>query len=98
MAEELIIAFTHKEIAEALVLRHGIHKGIWGVYVEFGIGAANVGSGPDDILPSAIVPVLKIGLQRFPELNALSVDAAKVNPGAAVKAGAAERSRSKKQA
>lgn len=100
MAEELLIAFTHKEVAEALVIRHGLHEGIWGVYLEFGIGAGNFVTGPEDMVPSAIVPVLKIGLQRFPELNSLSIDASKVNPGEEVKApqGAAERSRGKKRA
>jgi hypothetical protein len=44
------------------------------------LGAANVGSEPGDLLPSAIIPVKKIGLQRFGEPNNLTVDAAEVNP------------------
>jgi len=100
MAEDLLIGFTHKEVAEALVLRHGIHEGVWGIFVEFGIGAINFGPNSEDLLPAAVVPVLKIGLQRFPELNALSVDAAQVNPPAraTVKAGATERPRGQKRA
>lgn len=81
MAEIKQIGFTHKEIVEALVRQQGLHDGIWGLYVEFGIQAANVNFQPgDDLLPAAIVPIVKIGLQRFNEVNALSVDAAAVNP------------------
>lgn len=100
MAEDLLIGFTHREVAEALVLRHGIREGIWGLFIEFGIGAINFGPNQEDILPAAVVPVLKIGLQRFSELNNLSVDAAQVNPPAhaTVKAGATERPRGKRRA
>jgi creatinine amidohydrolase/Fe(II)-dependent formamide hydrolase-like protein len=82
MAEADRFTFTYKEIAEALVKQQGIHEGLWGVYVEFGIGAANVGTMPEsnDVVPAAIVPVQKIGLQRFPEANNLTVDATVVNP------------------
>jgi hypothetical protein len=81
MAEPNNITFSFKEIAEALVRHQGLHEGIWGIYVEFGIGAGNVAPAPGaDLLPAAIVPVVKFGLQRFPELNSLAVDAAVVNP------------------
>jgi len=91
------ISFSHKEVAEALVRKLDLHSGIWGLYIEFGIGAANIGGGPDDLNPAAIVPVLKIGLQKFRELNAISVDAAKVNPQAAATARTAKPSRDKKR-
>ncbi|HEX3529167.1 MAG TPA: hypothetical protein VH988_19080 [Thermoanaerobaculia bacterium] len=99
MAEEIShVAFTHKEVAEVLVRHHGIHDGIWGLYIEFGIGAVNIGAGPDDVTPAAVVPVLKIGLQRFQDLNAISVDAAKVNPPhPEAPGGVVERPRSKKR-
>ena len=80
MPEINTLSFSHKEVAEAIIKYQNIHEGIWGIYIEFGIGAANVGPGPSDVLPSAIVPVLKIGIQRFPEPNNLTVDAAVVNP------------------
>jgi hypothetical protein len=72
--------FKHKEIAEALVKHQGLHEGIWGIYVEFGIGAVNVGTPDQNLVPAAIVPIVSIGLQRFEELNSLAVDAAEVNP------------------
>ena len=75
-----IYPFTHQELAEILIKHKNIHEGLWGIYVEFGIGATNIGQGPNDMLPAAIVPIVKLGLQRFPEPNNLTVDAAIVNP------------------
>lgn len=73
--------FTHKEAAEALVKAADLHEGLWGIIVNFGIGGTNVQKEADgDIVPAAIVPILKVGLQRFEEENNLTVDAEKVNP------------------
>jgi len=81
MAQVNQIVFTYREIAEALVKQEDIHEGLWGVYVEFGITAANINLAPEaDVTPAAIVPVQRMGLQRFPEANNLTVDAAEVNP------------------
>lgn len=83
MAEAQLYVFTHRELAEALVKQQGLHEGHWGIYVEFGIAGANIAQGEPDgpILPAAIVPILKVGIQRLPRPNSLSVDAAVVNPG-----------------
>jgi|APFre7841882724_1041349.scaffolds.fasta_scaffold372955_1 hypothetical protein len=81
MAEPINYVFKYKEIAEALVKYQDIHEGIWGIYIEFGIQGANIGTVQEDnILPAAIVPVVGVGLQRFEKLTSLSVDAAEVNP------------------
>ena len=82
MPEIQNVTFSHKEIAEALIKLHNIHEGLWGIYIEFGIAAANVNSGPDEnnLVPAAIVPVVKIGIQKFPSPNNLTVDAAIANP------------------
>jgi hypothetical protein len=51
--------------------------------VEFGIQGANVGPNQDQILPSAIVPIIAIGLQRSKEEKDVypgMLDAAIVNP------------------
>ncbi len=80
MPETTSLVFTHKEVVTALIKSQNIHEGIWGLYVEFGISAANIGPGPDDIQPAAIVPVLKLGLQHFKNVTNLSVDASVVNP------------------
>jgi hypothetical protein len=82
MAEARQYIFSHKEVAEALVKQQGIHEGLWGIYIEFGIGAANIGATPegDNVVPAAIVPIQKMGIQRFDEPSNLTVDAAEVNP------------------
>ncbi len=80
MAETRQLTFSYKEVVECLIKKQGLSEGIWGLYVKFGINAANIGSGDNDIRPAAIIPVLEIGLQRMPKENNISVDAAKVNP------------------
>lgn len=82
MPEANMLSFSHQEVAEALIKSQNIHEGLWGIYVEFGLGAAMIGQGPSDpnLLPAAIIPVTKIGIQKFPIANNLTVDAAVVNP------------------
>ena len=80
MAEPNQIIFTYQEIVEALIKKHGLHEGIWGIYVRFGLKGANVGENDSSLRPSAIIPILEIGLQKFDKENILSVDAAKINP------------------
>ena len=80
MSEQRVITFSHREVAEALVKKQKLHEGIWGIYIEFAIAATNIGSDAASLLPAAIVPVQKIGIQRFNEESSLAVDAAKVNP------------------
>lgn len=80
MAEPTLIAFKFDELAEILVKNQGIHDGLWGVFVRFGIGAANVATPNGEMRPTALVPVLEIGLQKFDEASNLTVDAAKINP------------------
>ena len=79
------ILIDHSELARMLVKQHGIHEGLWGVFIRFGLGAGNVPFQPSDgsnivLRPAAIVPLLEIGIQRFSERNELCVDAAEVNP------------------
>lgn len=80
MPEITNLVFTHKEVVTALIKSQNIHEGIWGLYVEFGISAANIGQGPEELQPAAIIPILKLGLQRFKSVTNLSVDASVVNP------------------
>ena len=74
--------FTHKELVELMIKKQDLHEGIWTLSVNFGMKAANFGSTPesDDYLPTALVPVLSVGIQRTDKENNLSLDAAKVNP------------------
>lgn len=82
MPEAAMYVFSYKELAELLVKQQNIHEGLWGIFIRFGLGAANVGEAPggDTLIPAAIVPVREIGIQRFEEPNNLTVDAAVVNP------------------
>jgi hypothetical protein len=82
MSEAINYVFSHKEIAELLIKKQDIHEGHWSIYIEFGLAAANIASSPEDpnLLPSAIVPVKRIGIQKLDQPNQLSVDAAHVNP------------------
>ena len=80
MAEVSQYVFDFKEITEALVKKQGIHEGIWGIYVEFGLNAANLGPTDEQLLPTALVGIKKIGIQRMEKETNLGVDASKVNP------------------
>jgi len=82
MPELKNMVFDFKEVAEALVRQADIHEGLWGVYVEFGMAGANVGTDPtrEDLRPAAIIPIMKLGVQRFDKPNNLTVDASVVNP------------------
>ena len=80
MAEVGRYKFSHKEVVEALIKKQDLHEGLWMLYVEFGLGAANVGPAEDQMTPAAIIPLVSLGLQKGEKENALTVDAAKVNP------------------
>jgi len=82
MPEARNYIFSHKEITELLIKQQDIHEGFWAISIEFGLGAANLSSGPDDpnVMPSAIIPVKRIGIQKYDEPNPLTVDASHVNP------------------
>lgn len=80
MPESGQIIFSYKEIAETLVKAQGLHDGIWGVFLKFGLNAANIGENEAALRPAAIIPVLEIGLQKMDKESNIAVDAAKVNP------------------
>lgn len=93
MAEVEKYVFDYKEIVTELVKKQNIHEGIWALYIEFGIAAANVAmrlaldpsapapkEPPTEVTPTAIIPIQKIGIVRTDQLNSISVDAAEVNP------------------
>jgi len=81
MPETKSIVFTYKEVVEALIRYNSIHEGLWDLYIEFGLAAANIGPGPEnEYSPAAIIPLKKIGIQRVEKITNLTVDAAVVNP------------------
>lgn len=80
MAEATQITFKHTELVELMLKKQGIHEGIWGLFVNFGFSASNIGPSDTDLSPAAIVGILGIGLQKFDKVSNIAVDAAKVNP------------------
>lgn len=58
---------TMEELAGVLVRHFGITTGCWGVYVEFAIGGVNVQDPQKGLMPAAMVPIVKIGIQPFPK-------------------------------
>ena len=85
MAETSKIVFPYKEVVEALILKQGLHEGLWALDIKFGIQATNFGPNETDLRPTAIIPILEIGIQRVDRANNLTVDAAKVNPVTRIK-------------
>jgi hypothetical protein len=86
MPEPAQITFTYKEVAEILIKAQGIHEGIWGLFIKFGLNAANIGENEAALRPAAIIPVLEIGLQKMDKESNIAVDAAKVNPNIVISA------------
>jgi hypothetical protein len=80
MPETSQLTFTFKEIVTALLKAQDIHEGIWGLFVNFGLSANNIGPNESELKPAAVIPVLSLGLQKFEKETNLSVDAAKANP------------------
>jgi len=84
MPEANNYTFDHTELAEVLIKKCDVHEGLWGVYIEFNLTAANMSTSPDGktMMPAALAFVRKIGIQKFETPNNLTVDAAQVNPRA----------------
>jgi len=80
MAEIKTITLDYLEVVEALIIKQNLHEGIWQLYIEFSIAAANMPTGDHKLAPCAIIPVKKIGLHRVAKEGPLALDASKVNP------------------
>ena len=82
MPETTQIKFPFKELTAILIKAQDIHEGYWSVYAKFGINAINLSVNGAPAVPSAIVPLLEIGLTRESDTEAgeLAVNAAEVNP------------------
>ena len=76
MATAKQITFKYREIAELLAREAGVQEGFWGLFIRFGLSAANIGANSDDMKPAAIVPIMEIGIQEFDSANNLTIDAA----------------------
>jgi hypothetical protein len=74
------IVFSFKEVVIALLKAQGIHEGTWALFVRFGLNAVNAGANEDELKPTAIIPILELGLQKAEKESSIAVDAAKANP------------------
>jgi len=80
MAGPTQFMFKVKQLAEILIKAQDIHEGHWGLSVSFGLSASNIVDASGEMFPSALIPITELGIQRFNESNALTVDASVVNP------------------
>lgn len=80
MAEITQIQYKLREVAALMVKDQGLHEGLWMAQVVFGFAAINTGPNPDDLYPTAMVPVQSIGLTRVTETGPLTIDASVANP------------------
>src|SRR6185369_4110676 len=84
MPESKRITVPYKELVEWVIKKNSVHEGIWGVHVRFGLQVINAPVALDEhtpvARPSAVIPLLEIGIQEYTELGDLSWDAAVINP------------------
>jgi hypothetical protein len=87
MPEASQYSFSHKELVELMIKKTGLHEGKWMLLVTFGFGAVNSGPSPDQVMPTAVVGIQSVGIQKAttdaPE--SLTVDAGVVNPASSAK-------------
>jgi hypothetical protein len=72
--------FSYQEVATALIKQQGLHEGIWNIALEFGLGAIMGGPSLEQAVPTAMVPVVSIGLSKVDKESNTAVDASRVNP------------------
>lgn len=78
MSDTKTITYTMRELAELLVKDQGLTEGKWMLSVEFGFGATNSGPDNNNLSPTAMVPLTKVGLKPANTENNLTVDATKL--------------------
>ncbi len=78
MAEPTQFSFSYKELVTMLVRAAGVTEGEWGIQVQLGLQAANIGPTDNDLVPAAIVAITHIGLQKVEKPTNLSVNASEI--------------------
>jgi hypothetical protein len=73
---------THRELTEAIIMAVGVHEGKWALAVTMGFAAAHAGPNENEVNPTGMVAVQKVGIQLAEQGSpaGLVVDAAEVNP------------------
>jgi hypothetical protein len=72
--------YNIKEIIEILIKHDGIHEGIYALNLEFQVGFGMAGPTTDQSVPSAIIGVSGLSLNKVDIPTPNTVDAAAVNP------------------
>ena len=80
MAEATQFFYTYTELVTLMLKERGIHEGYWAPLLNFGLRATNVPGPEGNVLPTAIVAILQVGLQRSEKPTQQTVDAAQANP------------------
>jgi hypothetical protein len=72
-----------------LIKQANVHEGHWGIHFEFALLGGNIPFPPPNtpipspehnLVPAAILPIIKILIMKFDKPSALTLDAAQVNP------------------
>jgi hypothetical protein len=75
------ILYELRDVTITLLRANNITSGHWFLAVQFGLGAGYIPLGAGGArLPTATIPVLKIGLMQSEEANDVSVDASELSP------------------
>ena len=84
MPETDQLTWTHKELLVMMVRGANLHEGKWQLLINFMVGPSVAGPAPDQAVPTMMVGIANIGIQRVPQganpPEHLYVDAATVNP------------------
>lgn len=87
MSNDTFREYFYKDIVQALLMRDGIHEGLWQLQVNIGFGAINAKSRDDkssasseEIRPAAVITINHLALTRVEKKSSLTFDAADLNP------------------
>ncbi|MDR3629353.1 MAG: hypothetical protein P4L42_03365 [Desulfocapsaceae bacterium] len=68
------------DLVKLLIKHYDIHEGHYDLSIEFQISLGAMGATPENILPSAMIGLKRVGLTPSGVIGPLSVDASIVNP------------------
>jgi len=66
--------FSPQQVLKALLKQEGIEEGRWGLVLNFGFSAGNVGPSSQDLKPGAILSIQAVGIQKTEEDSNLTVN------------------------
>jgi len=79
------VIITYQRLAALIVKDEGLHEGHWQVALTVGASSGFLAQLPGGkVLPAIWTPIMGVSLLRQAEPNALTVDAAEVNPASRI--------------